>query len=375
MKKKLLSIVLAGILAILPGCSSTKNLEKFSNTSISIGFNTSITLIGYCSSQTEFDKYFEELSTEFTYYNQLFDRYNDYDGVNNIKTINDNAGISPVKVDQAIIDMLKMAKEYYDLSDGAFDITIGKVLEIWHTYREAGITANSEGDENPAVPTQEELEAARIDNGWDYVVIDEENRTVYLSDPRVSLDVGGIAKGYTSELVALKLIDDGLTQGAINGGGNVRLIGNKPDGSKWSIGVTEPDNTSQNAGTFYADKPYSFVTSGDYQRYYTSGGKVYSHIMDPDTLQPANKYRSVTIVAEYSGIADCLSTALFVMDKAEGQKLIDDYNSSHTDQIGAYWIYDADKKPSDLDVKEVDGYWVYASENIQSMLDIYGATK
>ena len=106
------------------------------------GFDTVISLIAYADDETQFNEYFDLVRSEFKRYNALFDKYNDYEGVNNIKTINDNAGIQPVKVDADILEMLELSKQFSELSNNKFDITMGPVLEIWHEYREAGTQQN-----------------------------------------------------------------------------------------------------------------------------------------------------------------------------------------------------------------------------------------
>ncbi|MBQ2478321.1 MAG: FAD:protein FMN transferase [Erysipelotrichales bacterium] len=373
MKKGFLCIVL--VLALLAGCKKP-GWEKYSQLTITAGFDTSFTLIGYAKSEKDFDRSFAKLEELLSYYNQLFDKYHTYDGVANIKTINDNAGIKPVTVDPVLIDLLKLAKEFYDLSGGAFDVTAGKAMEIWHNYRTQGISANENGNMDPAVPSKEELEAVRVTDGWSHVIIDEADHTVYVDGPGVMLDVGGIAKGFACELLAKYYLDEGiLGSGAINGGGNVRILAPKPDGAKWSIGVSAPNDPSSYAGTFYLSEGMSLVTSGDYQRYYTSGGVMYSHIMDPFTLECARNVRSVTVLTKDSGIADCLSTALFVLPLEDGIRMIEAYNASHEDQIGAYWVYDDSDKPDRNDLVSYNGYYVYATENIRPYADVYGASK
>ena len=137
MNKKAMSLALAGLL-MLGGCQSKPKepeLTRYSNMALDAGFDTVMTLTGFTENEEQFNQYFAEMKQLFLHYNALFDVYNDYDGLNNIKTINDNAGIEPVSVDPEIIELLKTAKEFYDLSNGEFDVTMGAVLKIWHTYR------------------------------------------------------------------------------------------------------------------------------------------------------------------------------------------------------------------------------------------------
>ena len=136
MNKKWISLALAGFL--LGGCQNKPKepeLTRYSNMALDAGFDTVMTLTGYTETEDRFNQYFAEMKQLFLHYNALFDVYNDYAGLNNIKTINDNAGIAPVSVDPEIIELLSTAKEFYDLSDGEFDVTMGAVLKIWHTYR------------------------------------------------------------------------------------------------------------------------------------------------------------------------------------------------------------------------------------------------
>ncbi|MDD6467610.1 MAG: FAD:protein FMN transferase [Erysipelotrichaceae bacterium] len=365
MKKLLISMM---VLFLLLGCSP--KMEKYSASSL--GFDTVITLIGYTKSESEFNKYFEQMKKEFEYYNQLFDKYNTYEGINNLKTINDQAGKQPVIVDDAIIELLLLAKEFYTLTDGAFDATMGATMNIWHEYRENGQTLNGDGNANPPIPTIQELEASRIYSGWEYVEIDEINKTVFITNENVSLDVGGIAKGFATEKAAQALEKAGLYAGAINGGGNVRLIGTKPNNDPWATGIGNPNDLSSSSVTIvYTDGGYSIVTSGDYQRYYMSNGIRYGHIIDPNTLYPAKQCRSVSIVTKNSGYADILSTALFVMDLEKGMEFIETFNATHPDdEVGAVWLYDLDQKAEGA--IELNGFAVVATENLKSQLKGFG---
>lgn len=356
--KKLLVIILLSL--TICGCSNTNELTQYKETTINAGFDTIFTLVAYTSSQEEFDGYFTSMRDNLYHYHELFDKYDDYDGINNIKTINDNAGVSPVVVDQVIIDMLLMAKEYYTLTDGYFDVTIGAVLEKWHYCRDQAET-NGYG----CVPTTEELQSADEHTGWDLIQIDTINNTVYITDPLASLDVGGIAKGYAVELVAQKLESDGLTYGAINGGGNVRTINSKPDGSAFTVGITNPDNRGGDSIDILSfDTSYAFVTSGDYERYYIDEyGNRYHHIIDPFTLYPSKSARSVTIIYPNSAIADILSTACFVMDYQTALNFI---NSLNDDKLGVVWLYDIDNHPNGIEGIEVSSYFEISIGNITS---------
>ena len=163
------------------------------------------------------------------------------------------------------------------------------------------------------------------------LIIDEENCTVTLTDPEMTLDVGAIAKGYATERVARFLEEKGITGYVLNVGGNVRTIGTKPDGSGWVTGIKNPKDPSTIAVNItIADT--SCVTSGSYERFFIADGKKYHHIIDPDTLFPAEYFDSVTVITPDSGVADCLSTALFCMSYEEGLKLLESFGAE------ALWI-------------------------------------
>ena len=287
-------------------------------------FDTVTTIKGRAESEDAFSAISQKIHDELLAYHQLFDIYNDYEGINNLKTINDSAGVAPVKVDRRILDLLLDCKTYYEASGGKVNVAMGSVLQLWHVARNDGIR-------NPAeayLPDQEALEEAALHTNFSDVILDEQACTVYLSDPEMSLDVGAIAKGWSVEQVA-KNAPEGFL---ISVGGNVRATGPKDDaGTPWVIGIQDPRDAGSNLHTIYVSAG-SLVTSGDYQRTYAVGDTLYHHIIDPETLYPSTCWSSVTILCPDSGLADALSTALFLMDQAEGQKLLNQFGAK------ALWV-------------------------------------
>lgn len=312
MSKRIICLFLVCLL--LTGCTGTAKPEQKQYTATFLTlFDTITSIVGKADSQAEFQKTAQSIHDELLIYHQLFDIYNEYEGLNNLKTVNDQAGIAPVQVDQKIIDLLKDCKVYYDLTDGRVNAAMGSVLKLWHEARNDGI-------DDPAsayLPEQSALEEAAMHTALDSVVIDEEASTVYLSDPDVQLDVGAIAKGWSAQRVC-ENAPAGLL---ISVGGNVCATGPKDEtGTPWVVGVQNPDGGDSYLHTLYLTKG-SMVTSGDYQRAYMVDGKMYHHIIDPDTLYPSEYWRSVTIVCDDSGLADALSTALFLLPLEEGMAL------------------------------------------------------
>lgn len=328
MLKRIFCLIFS-LIIILSLSSCEKQKQKFSKNYIEY-FDTVCTVVGYEFSEDEFNKTCDFIESELEVYNQLYDIYKTYDNVNNIKTINKNAGKEPVKVDKKIIDLLKFSKEIYDKTNSTVNIAMGSVLKIWHNHREIGISE----PENATVPGKTELLEANTHTDINNVIIDEENSTIYLKDSEMSLDVGAIGKGYATERIAQELINQGKTAYTLNFGGNIRTIGNKGDDTPWTAAVTNPDLTAENSTLLRVElSDCVFVTSGSYQRYYEVDGVRYHHIINPETLYPENNFASVSIYAKDSGIADALSTSLFNLSLEEGKRLISTFEG-----VEAMWV-------------------------------------
>ena len=328
--KRLVSLLLAAsLISSLAFFSSCAREKQFSKTDITV-FDTQTIILGCEESEAEFDKNADRMISLLSEYHKLFDIYYEYDGINNLKTVNDNAGKAPVAVDGRVIEMLLFAKEMYTLSEGKVNVAMGSVLSVWHKYREAGL----DDPENAVLPTMEELQEAALHTDINKVIIDEENGTVFLEDEKMSLDVGAIAKGWSVEAVADIMESEGLTGYAMSVGGNVRCMGKKPWGDRWEIGIQNPDLTSAKAysATVYLERE-ALVTSGTYQRFYTVDEKQYHHIIDPKTLMPSEHFASVSVIIEDSGKGDALSTALFNMSEKEGRALCERLGAE------ALWVY------------------------------------
>ena len=315
MKRILCGLLLVSML--LSGCAAgQKEPEKkqYNATFLTL-FDTLTTVVGKADSEDAFRQTSQVIHDELLQYHQLFDIYNDYEGINNLKTVNDNAGVAPVTVDARILALLKDCKAYHELTNGMVNPAMGSVLQLWHVARNDGINDPA----NAYLPKQEKLEEASQHMDFGAVVIDEAASTVYISDPEVQLDVGAVAKGWSVQRVAEKA-PSGLL---ISVGGNVCATGPKDEnGTAWVVGVQDPNQGDKYLHTLSVTRG-SIVTSGDYQRAYVVDGELYHHIIDPVTLYPSTLWRSVTIVCDDSGLADALSTALFLLPLEEGQKLLD----------------------------------------------------
>lgn len=311
MIRRVLALVL--LLCLLSGCGQQAAQQRPTvyEASFLTLFDTVTTIKGTAESKEAFQQTVVQIHDQLEYYHQLFDIYHEYDGINNLKTLNDQAGIAPVTVEQPIIALLRDCAHYYTLTGGKVNVAMGSVLRLWHDARSAGINDPA----NAALPSMEKLQLAASHTDFDAIIIDEENSTVYIRDPEVQLDVGAIAKGWAAQRVAEQLPDGIL----LSVGGNVCATGPKYTDTPWVIGVQDPDSSNY-VHTLYVSGG-SVVTSGDYQRAYTVDGQMYHHIIDPQTLMSSAYWRSVTVVCDDSGLADALSTALFLLPLEQGQQL------------------------------------------------------
>ena len=230
--------------------------------------------------------------------------------------------------------MVAKALDLYKSTGGAFDITVLPLMELW------GFTT-----QEYYVPTEDEIQSTLQRVGADKLTWDESTKTLTLGDKQ-EIDLGGIAKGFTSSRIMEIFKKDGVTCGMVSLGGNVHLLGTKQDGSAWRVGIQDPNNTDDMLGILQAND-CAVITSGAYERNFEKDGVTYHHIIDPATGKPSNSgLTSVTIVSKDGTLADGLSTSLFVMGK---------------DKAIAYWKQHADEFDTILVDKDRN---VYITEGI-----------
>ena len=300
---------------LLAGCSQpTVEQKRYTATFLDV-FDTVTTIVGLAESKEAFTETTQKIHEELMRYHQLFDIYNVYEGVQNLCVVNKQAAQSPVEVDPVVMELLEDCKTYYTLTGGRVNVAMGSVLYLWHEARNQGINDPA----NAALPDEQALREAAEHTAMEAVVLDKENTTVFFSDPQLRLDVGAVAKGWSVQKVA-ENTPEGLL---ISVGGNVCATGPKDEaGTPWVVGIQHPDGGDKYLHSIYVSGG-SVVTSGDYQRAYVVNGELYHHIIDPDTLYPSVLWRSVTVVCPDSGLADALSTALFLLPQSQGQVLLD----------------------------------------------------
>lgn len=260
----------------------------------------------------------EAVDGAFDEVSQIDDLFNIYDETSNVSQINRVAGEEPVELEDHTFTILEKGLEYAELSGGAFDPAIGALIKLWGWGSENG----------PSVPGQEEVEATLPLVNYQDILIDQEAQTVEFNQSEMMIDLGAIAKGYAGELATDYLEAAGIETAFVNLGGNIVLLGEKPDGSPWRIGVQDPRSDRGElmglvvADTDYYDNRLSISTSGDYERYFEENGERYHHIISPFTgYSVDNGIASTTIVANDAVMADALSTGVFVLGLEAGLEL------------------------------------------------------
>jgi len=230
-----------------------------------------------------------------------------------ITRINDNAYSSAVDVDAATYNMLKTCTQLSDLTDGAFDITLGNISDMWGF-----------GKENAVKPSDTELKKLAGRKNYENIVFNYYEQTVAFSSDGFSIDLGAAAKGYAMDMMDTYLRDSGVTSAVVDFGGSILTIGDN-NGESWNITITA-DETNSPVGTLKVNEGY-IATSNGAKRFVEYNGVKYHHIIDPDTSYPADSgVKSCTVYSESGLISDALSTAFFVMEADKTAEFYSKYN-------------------------------------------------
>jgi thiamine biosynthesis lipoprotein ApbE len=232
-----------------------------------------------------------------------------YKAESELNRLNARAGAGLFPVSRPLAEVLSAARHYADLTGGAFDASIQPLVDLWGFYRV----------ERARVPPPERIDAARRRVGPTQLWIDAQARAAMLK-PETRIDLGGIAKGYAVDLALAALRKRGVPAALVNLGGNIGVLGARPDGKPWSIGLQHPRD-SRLIGTVELRRG-AIATSGDYDRFFEADGKRYSHIIDPRTGRPVEGIAAFTVIAPNATAADALSTAAFVLGAEQGLDLL-----------------------------------------------------
>lgn len=322
MKKRSLFLIL---MLVLSGCgnttSKTQNFAKNTQNSDETPYSEEIFAMDTVMSLTAYGESGElavtSAKSEITRLDALFSissEGGDVFAVNQTGT---------AEVSEETADLVQRALEFCDSTGGAFDCTIQPLMELW------GFPT-----QNYRLPSQDEIDQTlRL---VDSRRLSADGTSISLGQAGMALDLGGIAKGYTSSKVIDIFREQGVTSGMVSLGGNVQLLGTKPDGSDWRVAIQDPENPESVIGVL-STSDTAVITSGGYQRYFEQDGETYHHILDPKTGYPAeNELISVTIVSPDGTLADALSTSLFVMGLDDAQS----YWRAHSDEFDCILLTD-----------------------------------
>ena len=239
---------------------------------------------------------------------------NRYDPNSQLSQVNRLAAKEPVKIDKDLFDILRQSVEYSKKTDGAFDITVGPLVDLWKKCAEAN-----------SMPTEKQLAEVKKRIGYDKLILDANEFSVRFTTAGVSLDLGAIAKGFAADKAVAEMKKTGAIGGLIDLGGQVGCFGLMEKKGKWIVGVQNPAKLEDNqtiARLALSDS--AVATSGDYRRFYKIGDKHFSHIFNPATEKSADQLISVTIIAKDGTAADALATAVSVLGAEKGLKLIEE---------------------------------------------------
>lgn len=266
-------------------------------------------------------------------YDRIFEKVNQIENLmstsipnSEISKINQNAGNHPVKISSDTFTVLSCAKEIAILTEGAFEPTIGNLVELWNIN---AIVNDETGTILPQIPSQKKIENALSKTDFTKLILDEKNQTAFLTQSGMKIDVGGIAKGYATDCVVKILQEEKINRALIDLGGNIYAYGykNQKEKTPWKIGIKNPLNPTGSPIEIIQCENSSIVTSGVYERYFEYEGKIYHHLLSAKTGFPENNgILSVSIICNNSMLCDTLSTACFILGKEKGIELIKKIN-------------------------------------------------
>lgn len=274
----------------------TVGKSEYSRTLILMGSIFDITVVA--NDSIEAASYIDAAINEISRIEKLI---SSWDYSSQTYNINQNSGMKAVTVDSELFNLIKRANGLSVITDGAFDISYAALDNIW----------KFDGSMEE-LPSDEDIIHSLKNVGYEHIILDENNHTVFLELSGMKIGFGGIGKGYAADKAKELLISKGATAGIINASGDMNTWGERPNGDSWTIAITNPLNKNSVFATLPI-RDNAVVTSGDYQKFITLGGEKYSHILDPRTGFPATEISSVTVFAPKAELADALATAVFVM--------------------------------------------------------------
>lgn len=234
----------------------------------------------------------------------------EWDPNSQVSEINRQAGLKAIKVDQELFDLIKRSIQISKLTQGAFDISFASMDKIW----------KFDGSMK-SMPTSDEIKKSVAKIGFQNIILDEVNSTVFLKNEGMKIGFGAIGKGYAADKTKKLMIDLNVKAGIINASGDLNSWGKQPNGESWKVGITNPLNKEKVFSWLPIDNS-AVVTSGNYEKFVEFDGVRYTHIINPKTGYPVTGLNSVTIFSQSAELADALATAVFVMGLETGLDFI-----------------------------------------------------
>ncbi|MEX2215891.1 MAG: FAD:protein FMN transferase [Phycisphaeraceae bacterium] len=311
--RRTIPAVLAGVAVLLnAGCASAAKAppdpKRYEYTHQQMGTYFRIVLYSHDEAKAK-----EAAKAAFDRIDELNAIFSDYDPHSEVSKLSaSSGGDRAVKLSDDLWKMLREADRFARMTDGAFDVTVGPVVDVWRWARR-----------NRQMPPQDRLDAAIKAVGYDKITFDEEKQTATLKAEKMKIDLGGIAVGWTLDDVMKSLKEKGFTQVLLDGGGDI-LVGDAPPGKEgWRIGVA-PLNAKDGPPSRYIILTHGAITtSGDMWRFIEIDGKRYSHIVDPKTGLGLTDHSSVTLISKDALTADALATAVSVLGPTKGLELVE----------------------------------------------------
>ncbi len=296
------SFIILMFLLLVAGCSGPGTVQK---TETIMGTEVSITVV--VKTKAEGEAAIDAAMAEVKRFDRMMSLYKED---SEITRVNMAAGKAPVKVSPEMIEMAEAARKISDLTGGAFDVTVGPFVVLWQMRLKQG-----------KAPREREIEKIKSRVGYRHIIVDKKASTLFLKKPDMIMDFGGCAKGYAADKVAELLRKRGIDNAVVALAGDIRVMGHRPDGSFWRIGVQHPRDPGKTLTVLELSDKY-ISTSGDYERFQIVHKKRYHHILDPHTGRPSEGMESVTLVGDRGSVGDPLTTALFILGPEKGMKIV-----------------------------------------------------
>ncbi|MGO9614472.1 MAG: FAD:protein FMN transferase [Dissulfurispiraceae bacterium] len=290
---------------IISSCSYPRE-KIYKETRIAMYTVTSITV---CSDSKE--KANTAIDRAFIELDRLANLMNFYSKDSELSAINDNAGIRPVRVSKETAEVIERAVYTSVNTGGSFDVTIGPVVRLWDF-------------KNGIIPSEAALREALNKVGYENIVLDRVNNTVFLKKKGMAIDLGGILKGYSADRAVDILKQNGIPCGIVAVGGEVKAFGTRPEGEAWNVGIKNPRQKGE-ADEIIATIKLSnkaISTSGDYEKFMIKDGKMYHHLLDPKTGYPVYECQSVSIIADNAVDTDAFATGIFILGPVKGMEAV-----------------------------------------------------